>query len=106
MNPQQILDYLTAHPWAGWLLLGALSLVASRKSQVDAWAESNPRVAGVMKLFRSLGVDPWMLLQSLSLIVRGRLPAQKVAVPAKDDDAGPPTPRTGADAAPMNGDQS
>lgn len=87
------LDYLTAHPWAGWLLLGAVTLLLSRKSQVDAWAESHPRVAGVHKLMRSLGIDPWMLLQSVSLIVRGRLPAQKVA--AKPDDA-PPTPKSGS----------
>lgn len=92
MNPTQLLDYFAANPWAGWLLLGALSLLVSKKSQVDAWAESNPRVAGVMKLFRSLGIDPWMLLQSLSLIVRGKLPAAKVDT----KDAPPPTPKSGS----------
>lgn len=70
----QFLDYLSAHPWILWLLFGALSLVLSRRSQIDAWAEMHPRVAGVMKLLRSIGLDPWMLVQSLSLIVRGRLP--------------------------------
>jgi hypothetical protein len=125
MSPAQILDYITAHPWAGWLLLGALSLLVSRKSQIDAWAEKNPRAAGAMKLLRSLGIDPWMLVQSLTLIFRGRLPvklqaAQIVAAagtrvspaildevakqssppPPKDDDL-PPTPRTGSGAPPM-----
>jgi hypothetical protein len=70
----QFLDYLSAHPWLLWLVAGVLSLVLSRRSQIDAWAEMHPRVAGIMKLLRSLGLDPWMLLQSLSLIVRGRLP--------------------------------
>jgi hypothetical protein len=70
----QALDYLSAHPWLLWLVAGVLSLVLSRRSQIDAWAEQHPRIAGVMKLLRSLGLDPWMLVQSLSLIVRGRLP--------------------------------
>jgi hypothetical protein len=70
----QLLDYVTAHPWLLWLVAGVLSLVLSRRSQIDAYAEMHPRVAGIMKLLRSLGLDPWMLLQSLSLIVRGRLP--------------------------------
>lgn len=95
MNPTQLLDYLTAHPWAGWLLLGVISLLVSRRSQVDAWAEANPRVAGVHKLLRGFGVDPWLVLQSLSLIVRGRLPAPPKSLAPKDDSA-PPTPRSGA----------
>lgn len=70
----QFLDYLSAHPWILWLAFGLLSLVLSKRSQVDAWAEAHPRVAGVLKLLRSVGLDPWMLLQSLSLLIRGRLP--------------------------------
>jgi hypothetical protein len=113
----EALDYVAAHPWVGWLFLGLLSLLVSQKSQIDAWAEKNPRAAGFMKLLRSLGIDPWLLVQSLSLIVRGKLPvklqaAQIVAAagtritpevlqevakqsspPPPDDD--PPTPRDG-----------
>lgn len=59
-----------------WLVAGAISLVLSHQSQIDAWAERNPRLAGVMKLLRSLGLDPFMLLQSVSLIVRKKLPVK------------------------------
>jgi hypothetical protein len=63
-------------PYALWLAAGLLSLLLSHKSQVDAWAEKNPRTAGLMKLLRSLGLDPWMLVQGLALLVRGRLPVK------------------------------
>jgi hypothetical protein len=119
----QALDYVAAHPWVGWLFLGLLSLLVSQKSQVDAWAEKNPRVAGFMKLLRSLGIDPWLLVQSLSLIFRSKLPVKlqaaqlvaaagtrvtpevleevaKQSAPPPPDD-GPPTPKTGAGASPI-----
>jgi hypothetical protein len=61
-------------PYAWYVALGAVSLLLSHRSQVDAWAEKNPRLAGLMKLLRSLGLDPWMFVQSVSLIAKGRLP--------------------------------
>lgn len=70
----QFLDYLSAHPWSLWLLAGALSLLLARRSQVDAWVEMHPRIGGVLKLLRGFGIDPWLLVQGLSLLVRGRLP--------------------------------
>src|SRR5690606_9622261 len=57
-----------------YVALGLISLLIANRSQIDEWAEKNPRVAGILKLMRALGIDPWMLLQSISLIVRGRLP--------------------------------
>lgn len=72
MNP---LDYLSQNPWPAYLALGLLSLVLAKRSQFDAWANAHPRVAGGMKLLRGLGIDPFLLLQGLSLLIRGRLPA-------------------------------
>jgi hypothetical protein len=71
---ENLLNYLSANPWALWLALGVISLVLSKQSQFDEWANSRPRLAGMMKLLRGLGLDPFLLLQSLSLIIRGRLP--------------------------------
>lgn len=67
---QQLLE----NPIVLYLTLGVVSLLLAYRSQLDEWAESNPRVAGTLKLMRSVGIDPWMLLQGLSLILRGRLP--------------------------------
>jgi hypothetical protein len=53
---------------------GILNLVLSKRSQVDAWAEKQPRLAAVLKLCRAIGFDPWMAIQSLSLAVKGKLP--------------------------------
>jgi hypothetical protein len=66
-------------PYAWYLVFGGVSLLLSHRSQIDAWAEQNPRLAGVMKLLRSLGLDPWLFVQSLSLIVKGRLPVKVTA---------------------------
>lgn len=56
-------------------VLFVINLMFAGRSQIDAWAEAHPRIAGTMKAMRGLGLDPWMLLQSASLIVKGRLPA-------------------------------
>jgi hypothetical protein len=45
-----------------------------RRSQIDAWCLANPYTAGVLKIFRGFGHDPWQILQGVSLIVRKRLP--------------------------------
>lgn len=63
---------LTVAAWAA--VTGVLNLLIGHKSQVNAWAESHPRVAAVLKLCRAVGLDPWMIIQSLSLVVKGKLP--------------------------------
>lgn len=74
-----LLQFAVEHAW--YLALGVISLLLSRRSQVDAWAEQNPRIAGVMKALRALGLDPWMFVQSLSLIVRKKLPEKPSTSP-------------------------
>ena len=86
-------------PYALWLAAGVLSLVLSHRSQIDSWAEKNPRLAGAMKLLRSLGLDPWMLVQALSLIVRARLPVKlQAAKLVASVDAPPPSAEVQAEA--------
>jgi hypothetical protein len=56
------------------LAASLLSLLLGRKSQVNAWAESNTTAAAAMKFFRATSIDPWMLVQSAHLAVNKRLP--------------------------------
>lgn len=71
-----------------------IALLFGRRSQLDAWAESKPYLAAVLKFLRATGVDPWMVLQSTSLLVHEKLPkgmgAPKPPPPANelvlDDD--------------------
>jgi hypothetical protein len=59
-------------------LTGIFNLILGHKSQVEAWAESNPKLAAILKFTRALGFDPWNLIAAISLIVQKKLPeAQK-----------------------------
>lgn len=55
-------------------LTGIFNLIFARKSQIEAWAESKPRVAAILKLSRALGFDPWNVLSGLSLLFKSKLP--------------------------------
>jgi hypothetical protein len=68
------LVYLT--PLALWLLSGVLSAVLAKRSQIDHWCEQHPRVAGLLKILRGSGLDPWMFVQGVSLLVKGALPVK------------------------------
>jgi len=52
----------------------ALQVAYGRRSQIDAWCEARPKIAGVMKLLRAVLPDPWLLVQGLTLLAKGRLP--------------------------------
>jgi hypothetical protein len=87
-NITQLVALAKAHAWTTLLLHGALALIllaVARRSQIDSWAESNPKIAGVLKILRGLGIDPWLVLSGLSLLIRGKLPA------TKDDSKRPPS---------------
>lgn len=73
-----------------WLAATALLNLLAHRSQVDAWCERRPRLAAVLKVMRGMGLDPWLLVQALSLALRGRLPA---ALRTPED--APPTLRSG-----------
>lgn len=93
-------------PVLGWGLLSLmLNLAFGYKSQIEAWAESHPRVAGLLKLTRALGLDPWNALAALKLLAQKRLPEvqksdsaiarneqRKADAKRLGDDDGPPPP--------------
>lgn len=56
--------------------LFTVNLLLGKRSQIDGWAERNPRAAATMKFLRAVGIDPWMLLQSASLALTGKLPSK------------------------------
>lgn len=66
------------------VITGLLNLLLSERSRVDAWAEAHPRVAGLLKILRGLGLDPWHLVAAASLFAKGKLPK-----PPSDKGGGP-----------------
>ena len=60
-----------------WLTVTALANLVAHRSQVDSWCEKRPRLAAALKAMRAIGLDPWMIMQSVSLALRGRLPGVK-----------------------------
>jgi hypothetical protein len=51
-----------------------------RRSQIDTWCNSRPRIAGLMKLVRALFPDWWTFVQGLALVLLGRLPQSYVKI--------------------------
>lgn len=71
-----IQSWVAAH-WLLALLTGvylALQLAYGKRSQIDAWCEKQPRLAGVLKVLRGVLPDPWLVVQGLSLLLKKRLP--------------------------------
>ena len=66
-------EWLVLLAWAA--LSGLLNLLVSEKSRIDEWSEKRPRLAAMLHLIRGLGIDPWMLLSALSLLVKKQLPS-------------------------------
>lgn len=58
-----------------WVAMTSLANLLAYKSQINAWAEKNPKVASGLKFLRAVGFDPWMLVQAASLALRGKLPS-------------------------------
>ena len=57
-----------------FIVSALLNLLLSKKTQIDAWAEAQPRLAGILKIGRAIGFDPWGILQGWSLLITGKLP--------------------------------
>jgi hypothetical protein len=60
-------------------LTGLFNLLLGHKSQVEAWALANPRLAAILKLTRALGLDPWNIFSAALLLLKGKLPAAQQA---------------------------
>lgn len=54
-----------------------LNLLFGHRSQVDSWCNANPKRAAVLKFIRGvLPIDPWLIVQSISLLFKGKLPVK------------------------------
>lgn len=74
---EQVKELLQGAPfWVQYLVLGVVMLLVARKSQVDAWAELNPRLAGFLKILRGVSFDTLIIRQGLWLIFVSRLPPE------------------------------
>lgn len=75
---QQVINYITTH-WVlfGFAILYLCNVILGHRSQLDSWVTKHPKVGGVLKVIRgALPCDPWLIIQGLSLLVRGTLPAK------------------------------
>lgn len=67
-------------PLLAWgALSGVLNLIFTRKSQIEAWVNANPRLAAWSKFLRSVGFDPWAAHAWLLLLVKKKLPEAQQA---------------------------
>lgn len=86
---QNLIAQMYAWSAAHWFVASLIALYIvlqfayGRRSQIDAWCEKRPRVAGVLKILRGLGVDPWLIIQGLTLLAKGRLPVGYVSLAEK-----------------------
>jgi hypothetical protein len=55
-------------------ITGVANLLLSHKSQIEAYANSKPRLAALQKLLRAVGFDPWNFVAFVSLWAKKRLP--------------------------------
>jgi|SRR6478736_2936291 len=73
-------------------ITGICNALLSRKSQIEHWAEQNPRAAAVQKFMRAVGFDPWNLIAAGKLWSQGKLPlAQKAGAVVVEDGKIKPT---------------
>lgn len=94
MTAQTILDWITTHAAAAWPIVSAVLILVLRSRTPEAWValgESHPRVQGVVRLLRAVGVDPAKAVSALVQIVTARAPER----PAPSAPAAPPSPSSG-----------
>ncbi|MCK9567769.1 hypothetical protein M0R72_02315 [Candidatus Pacearchaeota archaeon] len=75
---QQIITFVTVHwVWIAFIVLYICNLLLGHRSQLDSWVTANPKIGGFFKLVRGfLPADPWLIIQGVSLLVKGTLPAK------------------------------
>ena len=104
MTAHQILEWLSSHAVALWPVVSALLIIALRTRSPEEWiamGERSPRVQGVIRLLRAVGLDPAKALSALVQIVTGRAPARAVQIA---DTIAPPAPsKVPASIAPKGG---
>jgi len=104
MTAHQILAWLSTHATAAWPVVSALLIIALRARTPEEWVamgERSPRVQGVIRLLRAVGLDPAKALSALAQIVTGRAPSRAVQIA---DTIAPPAPsKVPAPVAPKGG---
>lgn len=78
-----------------WPILSALLVMMLRSRTPEAWValgERSPRLQGVIRLLRALGLDPVKAFAALVQIVTARVPTAPIALPQQPP--APPTPTT------------
>jgi hypothetical protein len=77
-----IIPFITLHyVWIALVLLYICNLLIGHRSQLDSWVTSHPKVGGVLKIVRALlPCEPWLIIQGISLLVKGTLPAKLLPV--------------------------
>ena len=75
---KQVIDYIIAHwVWFAFALLYICNLLLGHRSQLDSWVRAHPKMGGFLKLVRGfLPADPWLIIQGVSLLAKGTLPAK------------------------------
>lgn len=74
----QVIAFITLHwVWVAFIALYICNLLLGHKSQLDSWVTAHPKVGGFLKIVRgALPCDPWLVLQGISLLLKGTLPAK------------------------------
>jgi hypothetical protein len=78
----QVINFITLHwIWFAFGILYILNLLLGKRSQLDSWVMAHPKVGGVLKLIRGfIPGEPWMIIQGITLIIKGTLPAKLLPV--------------------------
>jgi hypothetical protein len=101
MTSAQLLSWLSDHATALWPIVSALLVIVLRSRTPEAWValgETSPRLQGVIRLLRAVGLDPAKALSALGQIVTGRAPARalQIADTVQRATQAPPPPAGGA----------
>jgi hypothetical protein len=83
MTSAQLLSWLSDHAASLWPVVSALLVIVLRSRTPEAWValgETSPRLQGVIRLLRAVGLDPAKALSALGQIVTGRAPARALQI--------------------------
>lgn len=98
-----VITFVTTHwVWIAFAIFYLINLMLGHKSQLDAWVIKHPKMGGILKLIRGmLPADPWLVLQGISLLIKGCLPAKLTPiVNIISNDGGPALPESPPDPGP------
>ena len=82
MTSTQLLDWIASHATAAWPIISAALILVLRSRTPEQWValgERSPRVQGVVRLLRAVGLDPAKAVSALVQIVTARVPSRPVA---------------------------